>query len=35
MCKAAVRARRCEGKGLVRTLWGAVETGVAENVEVE
>jgi hypothetical protein len=23
------------GKGLVRTLWGAVETGVAENVEVE
>jgi len=30
-----LRARRGEGKGLVRTLWGAVETGVAENEEVE
>jgi len=28
-------ARRGEGKGRVRTLWGAVVTGVAENEEVE
>ena len=35
ICEAAVRARRGEGKGLVRTLLGAVETGVAENEEYE
>jgi len=33
--RSGVRARRCKGKGLVRTLWGAVVTGVAENEEVE
>jgi hypothetical protein len=35
MRSGAGAARRGEGKGLVRTLLGAVETGVAENEEVE
>jgi hypothetical protein len=33
--KRGAGAARAEGKGLVRTFWGAVETGVAENEEVE